>query len=127
MPKVYALEIGIYSSKKVVGVFSTREKAEAARAAFDDEDWEVFEFDLDDKYILNFVTKHLSFYEIEYDGQGNVLSVDAKKYIDKYGYTRERVVSSCDGGMWFVNVVAASEKEAIKAGWERVMIKKASQ
>jgi len=131
MPKVFVLEFGRYSSRHVVGVFSSRRKANIARKAFEKDDYTIYEFELDDQNLLKFVRLNLKRYDIRFDDSGNVVGFDCDDKLEPWDDTGcETIVGRSRGiidknAAWRVHISARDQAEAIKAAWEQVIQRKA--
>jgi hypothetical protein len=132
MPKVYALEFGQYSSRHVVGVFTSRRKANIARKAFREAGYTIYEFELDDQNLLKFVRLTLKRYDMRFDDSGNVVGFDCDDKLEPWDDTGcETLVVRSRGTMfdknaaWRVHISARDQAEAIKAAWEHVVQRKA--
>jgi len=80
--KVYIVTEGCYSDCRNIGVFTTREKADAAALATNDSDAHVEEWLLDNLYGA---PSHYSVFEIIMDREGVTRSAKKKQYFGSWG------------------------------------------
>lgn len=118
--KLFAVSKGSYSDYRVVGIFTTRKKAQKFIDAFDEKDKDGFswsEYNDIEEYVLDFtvseIERGLRVYEVRFDVDGNVQQAEAS--FSTYEIETLPSVKRCEFNGWVdCRVWAKDKKHAVK-------------
>ncbi len=108
MAKVYVLTEGCYSDYRIIGVFSTREKAKSAMEALNEGD-EISEFLFDTVPVLSKLERGLKLYDVNYSVSDGVEILTRNPDTHETEDYMFRKYGGCYGAVW-----AKDEEAAIK-------------